>query len=64
MGVVGLGMGRKMLYINRESGFRTEVRALCDVDEAPAVRQGIRVKREEMAEEFDVPSPLKTTRIC
>jgi predicted dehydrogenase len=54
MGVIGLGMGRNMLYINRESGFQTEVRALCDIDEAPAVRNGVMAKREAIAAEFGI----------
>ncbi|MCC2685260.1 MAG: oxidoreductase domain protein [Paenibacillaceae bacterium] len=52
MGVIGLGMGRNMLYINRESSFQTEVRALCDKD--PATRNGISTTREDVKEEFGI----------
>lgn len=46
IGVIGLFMGKNMLYINRHNSFRSEVRAICDIDPE-------RLKQNK--EEFNIP---------
>lgn len=46
IGVIGLGMGANLLYVNREPDSRLEVRALCATDTAKASR---------LASEWEIP---------
>jgi len=46
IGVVGLFMGRNMLYVNRHGNFNSEVRAICDINQE-------RLKQNK--EEFNIP---------
>ncbi|MCC2683760.1 MAG: oxidoreductase [Paenibacillaceae bacterium] len=46
IGVIGLGMGRNMLYINEQPGFRSEVRAIIDTNEE---------RLAKTKEEFGIP---------
>jgi predicted dehydrogenase len=46
IGVIGLGMGRNMLYINKESRFISEVRGICDSDKN---------RMTPYQEEFEIP---------
>ena len=41
VGIIGLGMGRDLLYLNRDASSRLEVRGLCSRDSAKAARVAV-----------------------